>query len=288
MRTYAFVNQKGGVGKTTTAISLGAELGRRGIKVLIVDCDPQANATSCLGIEPGSVTEGTYDALIGRLPASDCVLHSPNLRLTLLPSSPALAGAQIELVGMAERESALQRALRPLGGHFDYVLIDCPPSLGLLTVNGLVAAISGVIIPVQCEYLALEGLSQLMQTLQRVRSSLFPALAVRGLLLTMYDSRTRLSKEVADELRGHFGDSVFKTVIPRSVRLAEAPSHGLPIASYAPNSPGGIAYREFTEEFLEGDAASTGQSAVRGRADRLPGSETSAPLGDRDGVSHGA
>lgn len=286
MRTYALVNQKGGVGKTTTAISLGAELGRRGMKVLIVDCDPQANATSCLGIEPGSVMEGTYDALIGSLPASDCVLHSPDLKLTLLPSSPALAGAQVEMVGMAAREATLERALHPLSGHFDYVLIDCPPSLGLLTVNGLVAAASGVIIPVQCEYLALEGLSQLTQTLQRVRSSLFPALAVRGLLLTMYDSRTRLSKEVADELRGHFGDSVFETVIPRSVRLAEAPSHGLPIASYAPNSPGGIAYREFAEEILTGDGSHMGKPIARERG--IPRSETSTPLGDRDGVSHGA
>ena len=281
MRTYALVNQKGGVGKTTTAISIGAELGLQGMKVLIVDCDPQANATSCLGIDPGSVKEGTYDALIGRLPASDCVLHSPNLKLTLLPSSPALAGAQIEMVDQAKRESALKHALSPLGEHFDYVLIDCPPSLGLLTLNGLLAATNGVIIPVQCEYLALEGLSQLMQTLQRVRSGLFPALAVRGLLLTMYDSRTRLSKEVADELRGHFGDTVFETVIPRNIRLAEAPSHGLPIASYAPRSPGGIAYRELVEEILKVDGR---QTTVRELADSLPGS---ALFEERDGVSHG-
>ena len=282
MHTYALVNQKGGVGKTTTAISLGAELGSLGYKVLIVDSDPQANATSCLGIEPGSVMEGTYDALIGRLPASDCVLHSPNLKLTLLPSSPALAGAQIEMVDLDGRETALQRALRPVGEHFDYVLIDCPPSLGLLTLNGLLAAASGVIIPVQCEYLALEGLSQLMETLQRVRSSLFPALAVRGLLLTMYDSRTRLSKEVADELRGHFGDSVFETVIPRNIQLAEAPSHGLPITSYAPNSPGRIAYKKLAEEILKLDDAQVGQSAAREPADRLPESASF------DGVSHGA
>jgi len=288
MRTYTLVNQKGGVGKTTTAVNLGAELGRRGIKVLIVDCDPQANATSCLGIDPGSVKEGTYDALIGRLPASDCVLHSANLKLTLLPSSPALAGAQIEIVGMVDRELALQRALRPLSGHFDYVLIDCPPSLGLLTLNGLLAATSGVIIPVQCEYLALEGLSQLMQTLQRLRSGLFPALAVRGLLLTMYDSRTRLSKEVADELRGHFGDSVFDTVIPRNVQLAEAPSHGIPIASYAPNSPGGIAYRDFAEEILDGDSGQMAKIAVRESTDGIPRSEPSAALRDSGGISHGA
>jgi chromosome partitioning protein len=279
MRSYALVNQKGGVGKTTTAISLGAELARQGNKVLVVDCDPQANATSCLGIDPGSVTEGTYDALIGRLPASDCVLHSPNLKLTLLPSSPALAGAQIEMVDMEGRESALLIALRPLSEHFDYVLIDCPPSLGLLTLNGLLAATNGVIIPIQCEYLALEGLSQLTETLQRVRSSLFPALAVRGLLLTMYDSRTRLSKEVVEELRGHFGDSVFDTVIPRNIQLAEAPSHGLPITMYAPSSPGGVAYREFAREILQADGR---QSVVRKPADRLPKSTSF------DGVSHGA
>ena len=281
MRTYALVNQKGGVGKTTTAISIGAELGLQGMKVLIVDCDPQANATSCLGIDPGSVNEGTYDALIGRLSASDCVLHSPNLKLTLLPSSPALAGAQIEMVDQDERESALKHALSPLGEHFDYVLIDCPPSLGLLTLNGLLAATNGVIIPVQCEYLALEGLSQLMQTLQRVRSGLFPALAVRGLLLTMYDSRTRLSKEVADELRSHFGDAVFETVIPRNIRLAEAPSHGLPIASYAPSSLGGIAYRDLVEEILKVDGR---QATVRELAEHLP---ESASFEERDGVSHG-
>ncbi len=253
MPTYALVNQKGGVGKTTTAVSLGSQLALIGGKVLIVDVDPQANATACLGIEPEQVSRGTYEALIDGVPAQDCVLHSPKLKLTLLPSTPALAGAQIELVELPEREFALRRALQPLAGRFDHVLIDCPPSLGLLTLNGLIAAQDGVIIPVQCEYLALEGLSQLMRTLERVRSSLFPELRVRGMLLTMYDSRTRLSDEVAEELRKHFGDQVFDTVIPRSVRLAEAPSYGLPIALYAPNSPGGEAYRALAEELLTAD-----------------------------------
>lgn len=283
MRTYALVNQKGGVGKTTTAISLGAELGKRGKKVLIVDCDPQANATSCLGIDPGSMKEGTYDALIGRLPASDCVFHSQKLKLTLLPSSPSLAGAQVEMVDLEGRESALLRALRPLNGYFDYVLIDCPPSLGLLTLNGLVAASSGVIIPVQCEYLALEGLSQLMETLQRVRSGLYPTLSIRGLLLTMFDARTRLSQEVAEEVRRHFGESVFRTVIPRSIRLAEAPSHGLPISYYDPESPGGKAYREFTDEILEKDEI--GSELTGQRISLGPGS---AHMRDQDGVSRGA
>ncbi len=253
MTIYALVNQKGGVGKTTTAVSLGAELALVGGKVLIVDIDPQANATACLGIEPEQVSRGTYEALIDGLPAQDCVLHSPKLKLTLLPSTPALAGAQIELVELPEREFALRRALSSLTERFDQVLIDCPPSLGLLTLNGLIAAQDGIIIPVQCEYLALEGLSQLMRTLDRVRHSLFPELKVRGLLLTMYDSRTRLSDEVSAELRKHFGDLVFDTVIPRSVRLAEAPSYGLPIAQYAPHSPGGEAYRALAAELLAAD-----------------------------------
>ena len=253
MPTYALVNQKGGVGKTTTAVSLGSQLALIGGKVLIVDVDPQANATACLGIEPEQVSRGTYEALIDGVPAQDCVLHSPKLKLTLLPSTPALAGAQIELVELPEREFALRRALQPLAGRFDHVLIDCPPSLGLLTLNGLIAAQDGVIIPVQCEYLALEGLSQLMRTLERVRNSLFPELRVRGMLLTMYDSRTRLSDEVAEELRKHFRDQVFDTVIPRNVRLAEAPSYGLPIGLYAPNSPGGEAYRALAEELLTAD-----------------------------------
>ena len=253
MRTYSLVNQKGGVGKTTTGINLGAFLAQQGKKVLIVDADPQANATSSLGIAPDEVSQGTYDVMIGRISPGEGVMHSPRLRLSILPSSPALAGAQVELVGMTDRETALTRALSGLDDNFDYVLIDCPPSLGLLTINGLLAASNGVIIPVQCEYLALEGLSQLMQTLQLVRSSLFPELAVRGLVLTMYDTRTRLSKEVADELRAHFGDSVFRTVIPRNIRLAEAPSHGIPISAYAPKSPGGIAYQQLAQEILTGD-----------------------------------
>jgi chromosome partitioning protein len=177
-------------------------------------------------------------------------VHSPQLKLTVLPATPALAGAQIELVEMPEREFALRRALESLVGRFDHILIDCPPSLGLLTLNGLLAAQHGVIIPVQCEYLALEGLTQLMRTLDRIRGSLFPELRVRGLLLTMYDGRTRLSEEVAGEVRTHFGELVFGTVIPRSVRLAEAPSFGLPIAHYAPHSPGGEAYRALAKELL--------------------------------------
>ncbi len=252
-RVYALVNQKGGVGKTTTVINLGAYLAEAGQKVLIVDLDPQANATSCLGVEHPKVVSGTYEALIGRAAAADSLLHNSRFRLSLLPSSAALAGAQVELVDLPDRERKLRQALAPLDGRYDYILIDCPPSLGILTVNGLLAAANGVIIPVQCEYLALEGLSGLTHTLKRVRSSLFPELAVRGLLLTMYDGRTNLSEEVAQEVRRHFSGQVFQTVIPRSVRLAEAPSHGKPISDYDRTSSGALAYQSLAAELLRGD-----------------------------------
>ncbi|MEW6568814.1 MAG: ParA family protein [Chloroflexota bacterium] len=252
-RTYALVNQKGGVGKTTTAINLGAYLAEAGMRVLLVDLDPQANATACLGVNHKDVTTGTYEALIGQTPASDSLLHSPNLKLTLLPSSAALAGAQVELVNMEGREALLRRALVPLDGRFDYILIDCPPSLGLLTLNALLAASHGILIPVQCEYLALEGLTSLMETLRRVRAALHPSLRVRGLLLTMYDARTNLARDVAAEVRRHFPGQVFRVMIPRSVRLAEAPSHGLPISAYDPTSPGALAYRALAAEVLASD-----------------------------------
>ena len=254
-RTYALVNQKGGVGKTTTAINLGAYLAEAGQRVLLVDLDPQANATACLGVDHKGVTTGTYEALIGETPASKSILHNPRLQLSLLPSSTALAGAQIELVGMPEREQLLRRALAPLDGRFDYILIDCPPSLGLLTVNGLLAASHGVLIPVQCEYLALEGLTSLMETLRRVRLGLHPGLKIRGLLLTMYDGRTNLSQDVAAEVHKHFPGQVFQSVIPRSVRLAEAPSHGVPISAYDPSSTGAAAYRAMAAEVLRQDGA---------------------------------
>ena len=252
-RIYALVNQKGGVGKTTTAINLAAYLAEMAQRVLIVDLDPQANATSSLGINHQKINAGTYDALIGRTPASEISLHNPKLKISLLPSSTALAGAQVEMVGIPDREKLLLRALTPLKTHYDYILIDCPPSLGLLTVNGLLAAFDGVIIPVQCEYLALEGLTQLFYTLKRVRSGLFPDLSIRGMLLTMFDRRTNLARDVVEEVRRHFPGKVFQTVIPRSVRIAEAPSHGLPISSYAPKSTGAVAYRSLAYEMLQGD-----------------------------------
>lgn len=252
-RIYTLVNQKGGVGKTTTAINLGSYLAKLGQRVLIVDLDPQANATSCLGVDKNSVTKGTYESLLNNLPAQGSLLSNPDLGLTLLPSSPALAGAEVELVSEHGRESRLKHVLEPLGGLFDYILIDCPPSLSLLTVNGLIAARDGVIIPVQCEYLALEGMSQLLQTLQRIRQSLFPALKVRGVVMTMFESRANLSSDVVNEIRKHFPNQVFSAIVPRSIRLAEAPSYGLPILAYAPNSAGAQAYAALAKELLLGD-----------------------------------
>ncbi|MBN1451454.1 MAG: ParA family protein [Anaerolineales bacterium] len=252
-RIYTLVNQKGGVGKTTTAINLGSYLAYFGQRVLIVDLDPQANATSCLGVDKHNVQGSTYDAMLGSTPASSLVLYNERLKLALLPSSPALAGAEVELVNLPRREARLKQAISSLAERYDYVLIDCPPSLGLLTVNGLIAARDGVIIPVQCEYLALEGLGQLTQTLQLVRSGLFPELKVRGVVLTMFDIRTRLSTDVVTEVNRHFPEQAFKSVVPRSIRLAEAPSYGLPVSDYAPRSSGARAYEGLAREVLAGD-----------------------------------
>jgi chromosome partitioning protein len=252
-RIYTLVNQKGGVGKTTTAINLGAYLARLGQRVLIVDLDPQANATSCLGVDKRAVQVTTYDALLnGNVPASS-ILFNDRLQLALLPSSPSLAGAEVELVDESHREFRLRTALETLDGKYDYILIDCPPSLGLLTVNGLVAAREGVLVPVQCEYLALEGLGQLTQTIERVQSSLFPDLRVRGVMLTMFDPRTNLSSDVVREVNNHFPGQVFKSIVPRSIRLAEAPSYGLPISAYAPSSVGAKAYEALAKELLNSD-----------------------------------
>jgi len=254
---YTLVNQKGGVGKTTTAINLGAYLAQLGQRVLVVDLDPQANATSCLGVDKRAVQAGTYEALLnGDTPAS-YILFNERLQLALLPSSPSLAGAEVELVDEAHREFRLRNALESLNGKYDYILIDCPPSLGLLTVNGLIAARDGVLVPVQCEYLALEGLGQLTQTIQRVQSALFPGLSVRGVILTMFDPRTNLSADVVKEVNNHFPGQVFKSIVPRSIRLAEAPSYGLPISSYAPSSVGAHAYEALAKEMLEGDGVKT-------------------------------
>jgi len=254
-RIYTLVNQKGGVGKTTTTINLGAYLAQFGQRVLVVDLDPQANATSCLGVDKLGVQGGTYEALLGDENVFSYVLLNERLKLSLLPASPALAGAEVELVDELAREMRLRKAIEPLAAKYDYILIDCPPSLGVLTVNGLMAAKQGVIVPVQCEYLALEGLGQLTQTIERVRSMLFPGLKVRGVVLTMFDSRTNLSTDVVAEVNKHFPDQVFKNVIPRNIRLAEAPSYGLPISAYAPGSVGALAYEALAKELLKGDGA---------------------------------
>ena len=254
---YALANQKGGVGKTTTAINLGACLARAGQHVLVIDVDPQGNATSSLGVDKHAVPLSTYDLLVRETPVAQVVQSTNHRRLDLIPAAPALAGATVELVNLPQREYRLQQALAGLeqaqDSAYDYVLIDCPPSLGLLTVNGLTAGGDGVIIPVQCEYLALEGLSQLARAIELVRRALNPDLRLRGLVMTMYDVRTTLSKQVVEEVRQHFPGQVFKAIIPRSVRLSEAPSYGEPIISYAPQSAGALAYAALAQELLIGD-----------------------------------
>jgi chromosome partitioning protein len=249
---YALVNQKGGVGKTTTAVNISAFLAARGQRTLLVDVDPQANATSSLGFDKHQLKSSTYDVLVNTVPLRQIVHLTKRVRLDLAPSSPQLAGAEIELVEMPDREKRLKHALADILPNYDYILIDCPPSLGLLTVNALTAA-QGVLIPVQCEYLALEGLSQLMSTIQLARKNLNPGLVVRGLVMTMYDSRMRLAQQVVSEVQSHFGAQVFSTLVPRSVRLGEAPSYGEPILSYAPASSGGVAYAQLADELLQGD-----------------------------------
>lgn len=249
---YALVNQKGGVGKTTTAVNLGAYLAVKDQRVLLIDIDPQANATSSLGFDKRAVKASTYNSLIDAEPLAQIIQLTKRVRLDLAPSATALAGAEVELVELPERERRLKQALTTIQPNYDYILIDCPPSLGLLTVNALAAA-QGVLVPVQCEYLALEGLSQLMSTIQLVRKALNPGLIVRGLIMTMYDSRMKLAQQVVSEARAHFGNRVFNTLVPRSVRLGEAPSFGEPILSYAPASSGGVAYDQLAEELLNGD-----------------------------------
>jgi chromosome partitioning protein len=250
---YALANQKGGVGKTTTTINLGAYLAKLGQRVLLVDIDPQANATSSVGIDKHTVQSGSYDALLDFNSSALNIFTNPKLKFSILPSSPALAGAEVELVDELARESRLKRALEAVNNRYDYILIDCPPSLGLLTLNGLVAAANGVLIPVQCEYLALEGLGQLTHTIERVRNAISPDLKVRGVILTMFDGRTNLANDVVSEVRRYFPQSVFDTIIPRSVRLAEAPSYGIPISEYDPGSTGAKAYKSLAHEILSQD-----------------------------------
>jgi chromosome partitioning protein len=248
--SYAIVNQKGGVGKTTTTVNLAAYLATFGKKILLVDFDPQSNATVGIGIDRANIKQCLYNVLIDGLPAKDAILKSSIENLDSLPSTPQLAGAEVELITMEPRETRLKDALATVKDDYDIVIIDCPPSLSLLTVNSLTAA-DEVIIPIQCEYYALEGISQLTHTLELVREGLNPALKIRGIVLTMYDPRTLLSAQVAEETRKYFGSKVFKSVIPRNIRLAEAPSFGQPIIFYDPGSKGAQAYENLCREVLD-------------------------------------
>jgi chromosome partitioning protein len=243
----AFANQKGGVGKTTTAVNAAVSLAQRGYRVLLIDADPQGNATSSLGIDKLGVGSSIYDVLIEDIPLGEVATGTDRPGLDIVPSTPMLAGAEIELVDAHERETRLRRALTDLLPRYDVVLIDCPPSLGLLTLNALTAARS-VVVPIQCEFLALEGLGQLMTTVDRVKRGLNPLLDVTGVLMTMFDARTRLSAHVVEEVRRYFPHRMFSTVVPRSVRLAEAPSYGQAIVEYDPSSRGAEAYESFVGE----------------------------------------
>jgi chromosome partitioning protein len=246
-RILAITNQKGGVGKTTTAINLAACLVERGKRVLLVDTDPQANASSGLGFDKSAIRRSVYDSLVNGVPLEQVVLVTNRVGLDLAPSNGALAGAEVELVGLSRREYRLEQALAPLRSRYDYVLLDCPPSLGLLTVNALVAA-DGVLVPIQCEYLALEGLSRLIDTVRLVRDSLNPRLRLAGIVMTMFDPRTNLSTQVVQDVVKHFPKEIFKTIVPRSIRLSEAPSYGRTILEYDHASRGAQAYRALAEE----------------------------------------
>lgn len=249
-KVIAIANQKGGVAKTTTAVNLGACMAEMGRRVLLIDMDPQGNATSGMGVAKGKLGRCIYDVLINDVALERVVLKTETKNLKLVPARIALAGAEIELVSVMSRESRLQAALATVAADYDYILIDCPPSLGLLTLNALTAA-GYVLIPVQCEYYALEGLSLLMNTLNRVTRHLNPKLEVLGAVLTMFDARTNLSIQVVEEVKKVFGNRVFQTIIPRNVRLGEAPSHGKPIVSYDSRSRGAEVYRDLAEEVLE-------------------------------------
>ncbi len=279
-QTIACANQKGGVGKTTTVVNVATYLALAGDRVLVIDLDPQGNATSGFGLDRGGLEGSIYDAIVGESALADLMVDTAVEGLSLIPSTIELAGAEVELAPLSQRERRLARLLGPLAPGFDYVLLDCPPSLGLLTVNALTAA-DAVLIPLQCEYYALEGLTQLIATVNLVRDHLNPDLGVLGVLLTMYDSRTNLSAEVSAEARRHLGDAVFKTVIPRNVRLSEAPSYGQPIALYRADSRGAEAYRSLAEELRARDgraAADTRPSSSPRAGSQHSGIESLQPV----------
>ena len=252
-KIIAIANQKGGVGKTTTNVNLSACLARNGKKVLTIDIDPQGNTTSGLGIDKESLGLSVYEVMINNENVHDAILETQVKNLYLLPSNIQLVGAEIELTGMIAREHILKGVLEPLRDEFDFILIDCPPSLGLLTLNALTAA-DKILVPIQCEFFALEGLSQLINTVGIVSKRLNPGLSMEGVVLTMYDPRTNLSQQVVDEVKGYFNNKVYDTMIPRNVRLGEAPSFGLPIIMYDPASSGARAYMQLAEEFIEANA----------------------------------
>jgi chromosome partitioning protein len=258
-KSIAVANQKGGVGKTTTAVNLAAVIGSWGYRVLLVDADPQGNATSGIGIQRGTFRKGLYHTLVLGDPLSSLTLKTEVANVDVVPSNKDLAGAEIELVDMDHREFRLRQALEEVESQYDYIIIDCPPSLGLLTLNALTAARS-LLVPIQCEYYALEGVTELFDTLARIRRLHNPSLTIEGLLLTMYDERTNLSAAVAADLRDFYGRQVFQTVIPRNVRLAEAPSYGKPIVSYDPQSKGAEAYSQLAREIVD-ESKSVGSGA---------------------------
>jgi len=250
VKVIAVANQKGGVGKTTTAVNLAACLAKEGRKVLLIDSDPQGNATSGLGFDKRDVKKCIYDALINEVPMPDTLKHTAYENLDVIPATIQLAGAEIELVSLMNREGRLKNALERIKHDYDYVIIDCPPSLGLLTINALTAA-SSVMIPVQCEFYALEGITMLMNTIQLVQRNLNPALKLEGVVMTMFDSRTNLAQDVVEEVKKYFKTKMYKTIVPRNVRLSEAPSHGMPVIDYDSKSKGAQVYMELAQEVID-------------------------------------
>ncbi|GMB00149.1 AAA family ATPase [Pelosinus sp. IPA-1] len=250
VKVIAIANQKGGVGKTTTSVNLSACLADLGKKVLLVDLDPQGNSTSGFGFDKTKIKQSIYDVLVNDTPIEGVILQTKIENLKLLPATIQLAGAEIELVSIMSRETKLKRVLDKIKYNYDYIIIDCPPSLGLLTINSLTAA-NSVLVPIQCEFYALEGLSQLMNTITLVQKNLNPALSLEGVVLTMFDARTNLSIQVVDEVKSHFRHKVYQTIIPRNVRLSEAPSHGQPITRYDPKSKGAEVYTDLAKEVID-------------------------------------
>ncbi len=261
-KIIAIANQKGGVGKTTTAFNLGTSLALDGKKVLLVDADPQANATSGIGVNPAEVDASIYECLVDNYPVSSAIIPTQVKGLDLVASRIDLVGAEVELMQRPDRERTLAGVLNGVKDKYDFVLIDCSPSLGIITVNALTASDS-VIIPVQAEYFALEGISQLLNTIRIIKSRLRPTLEIEGFLLTMYDARLRLANQIFEELKGHFGEMVFATVIPRNIKLSESPSHGLPVMLYDPDSRGAIAYAQLAKELVARNRSSHNKSTVK-------------------------